>query len=120
LDFFSALDAAAAIKLKKVSSVELTRRTFERIDKYNPKLNAFAYQLRDRALAEAHKADDAVARKKQLGSFHGVPFCVKRVFRGGGRARHVGNSSPEEFQSACELGCRGPFAQRRWGSDGRN
>lgn len=80
LDFFSALDAAAAIKLKKVSSVELTRRTFERIDKYNPKLNAFAYQLRDRALAEAHKADDAVARKKQLGAFHGVPFCVKECF----------------------------------------
>ena len=58
LDFFSALDVAAAIKLKKVSSIELTQRTFERIDKYNPKLNAFAYQMRDRALAEAQKADD--------------------------------------------------------------
>jgi amidase len=80
LDFSSALDAAAAIKAKKVSSVELTQRMFERIDKYNPKLNAFAYQMRDRALAEAHKADDAIARKKQLGAFHGVPFCVKECF----------------------------------------
>jgi Amidase len=80
LDFFSALDAASAIKSKKVSSAELTQRAFERIDKYNPKLNAFVYELRDRALAEAHKADDAVARKKRLGAFHGVPFCVKECF----------------------------------------
>src|SRR3954454_9095304 len=80
LDLFSALEAASAIKLKKVSSVELTRRAFERIDMYNPKLNAFAYEVRDRALADAHRADDAVARKKQLGAFHGVPFCVKECF----------------------------------------
>jgi amidase len=80
LDFSSALDAAAAIKLRKVSSVELTHRIFERIDKYNPKLNAFAYQMRERALVEAQKADDAVARKEQLGAFQGVPFCVKECF----------------------------------------
>ena len=80
LDFSSALDAAAAIKAKKISSLELTQRTFERIGKYNPKLNAFAYQMRDRALAEAQKADDAIARKKELGAFHGVPFCVKECF----------------------------------------
>src|SRR5438132_5555284 len=44
LDFASALDAAAAIKAKQVSSLELTRRMIARIDRYNPKLNAFAYQ----------------------------------------------------------------------------
>ena len=80
LDFSSALDAAAAIKAKSISSVELTQRIFDRIDKYNPKLNAFVYQLRDRALAAARKADEAVARKKELGAFHGVPFCVKECF----------------------------------------
>ncbi|HXN49072.1 MAG TPA: hypothetical protein VN893_20640, partial [Bryobacteraceae bacterium] len=61
LDFASALAAAAAIKAKKVSSVELTRHMFDRIDKYNPKLNAFAYQMRDQALAQARQADQALS-----------------------------------------------------------
>jgi Asp-tRNA(Asn)/Glu-tRNA(Gln) amidotransferase A subunit family amidase len=46
-DFASALDAAAAIKAQQVSSLELTRRMFARIDRYNPKLNAFTYQMQD-------------------------------------------------------------------------
>src|SRR5437879_4799382 len=53
LDFASALQAAEAIRQKRVSSVELTKRVFERMDKYNPQLNAFAYQLRDDAMAQA-------------------------------------------------------------------
>jgi hypothetical protein len=50
VDFVSALEAAAAIKAKQVSSLELTRRMIARIDKYNRKLNAFAYQMRDQAV----------------------------------------------------------------------
>jgi len=53
-DFATALEAASAIRAKQVSSVELTNRMFARIDKYNPKLNAFTYQMRDQALAQAH------------------------------------------------------------------
>jgi amidase len=80
LDFASALEAAAAIKAKRVSSVELTRRMIERIDKYNPKLNAFVYQMREQALAQAREADAAVARGGDLGPFAGVPICVKECF----------------------------------------
>src|SRR5215470_6809378 len=50
LGFASALRAAEAIRSKQVSSVELTRLIFEHIDRYNPQLNAFAYQLREEAL----------------------------------------------------------------------
>ena len=80
LDFASALTAAAAIKAKKVSSVELTRHMFDRIDKYNPKLNAFAYQMREQALAQAGRADQALSRGDRLGPFHGVPICIKESF----------------------------------------
>jgi amidase len=80
LDFAPALGAAAAIKAKRVSSAELTRRMFERIDRYNPKLNAFVYQMRDRALAQARRADQALSRGETLGPFHGVPVCVKESF----------------------------------------
>src|SRR6266403_708341 len=80
LDFASALQAADAIRKKEVSSVELTKRVFERIDRYNPQLNAFAYQLREDALLQAKKADDAQSQGRSLGVFHGVPIHVKERF----------------------------------------
>ena len=64
LDFATALQAAEAIRTKKISSVELTQRMFARIDHYNPQLNVFAYQLREDALAQAKKADAALAQGK--------------------------------------------------------
>ena len=85
LDFASALQAADAIRLKKVSSVELTQRAFERIDRHNPALNAFVFQLRDEALAAARKADEALAQGRSQGVFHGVPVHVKESFAVAGR-----------------------------------
>ena len=85
LDFSSALDAADAIRQKKVSSVELTQRAFERIDRFNPQLNAFTYQLRDEAVAQAKSADEKQARGESLGVFHGVPVHVKESFAIAGR-----------------------------------
>ncbi|MGC1620580.1 MAG: amidase family protein [Candidatus Acidiferrum sp.] len=80
LEFASALEAADAIRKKHISSFELTQQTFARIDKYNPQLNAFAYQLREDALARAKHADEAQARGKSLGVLHGVPVHVKESF----------------------------------------
>ena len=80
LDFATALQAAEAIRTKKVSSVELTERMFARIDRYNPQLNVFAYQLREDALAQAKKADAALAQSEPRGVFHGVPITVKESF----------------------------------------
>lgn len=80
LDFATALEAAEAIRKKQVSSVELTRRVFERIDHYNPQLNAFVYQLRDDALTQAAKADEALSRGEARGVFHGVPITIKESY----------------------------------------
>lgn len=80
LDFATALQAAEAIRKKQVSSVELTRRVFERVDRYNPRLNVFAYQLREEALTQAAKADAAQAQGRSLGIFHGVPITVKESY----------------------------------------
>jgi amidase len=80
LDFGSALAAAEAIRAKRISSVELTRHVFERIDRYNPVLNAFVYQLRDAAVAQAKKADEALAKGDATSALHGVPIQVKESF----------------------------------------
>ena len=84
-NFGSALDAAAAIRTRKISSVELTRHVFERIDRFEPKVNAFVYQMREEALASASRIDDAIARKEQLPPFAGVPVIVKEAFGVAGR-----------------------------------
>ena len=80
LEFASALDAAEVIRKKQISSFELTQQTYQRIDKFNPQLNAFAYQLREDALARAKQADEAQASGKSLGVLHGVPVHVKESF----------------------------------------
>ena len=80
LEFASALEAAEAIRIKHISSFELTQQTFARIDKFNPQLNAFAYQLRGEALARAKQADETQAGGKSLGVLHGVPIHVKEAF----------------------------------------
>jgi amidase len=79
-DYGTALEAAAAIRAKKISSVELTRHTLRRIDAFQPVLNAYVYQLRDEALAAAARADDALARGAATGRLHGVPINVKESF----------------------------------------
>ncbi len=85
LDFASASQAAEAIRKRQVSSVELTRHVFERIERYNPAINAFAYLQKEDALAQAKNADEALARQESLGAFHGVPVNVKESFAVAGR-----------------------------------
>jgi amidase len=84
-NFGSALDAADAIRTRKISSVELTKHVFERIDKFQPKLNAFVYQMRDEAVTRARRIDEAVARGERLGPLAGVPVVVKESFGIAGR-----------------------------------
>ncbi len=78
--FASARDAAQAIRSKKISSVELTTETWRRIDRYNPKLNAIIWPLRESSLNEAKAADAALASERTLGPLHGVPVHIKESF----------------------------------------
>jgi len=81
LSFVSALDAARAIRSKKVSAVELTTQQLDRIARYNPPLNAVVTVMREEALARARAADEALARDEWWGPFHGVPCTIKDTFQ---------------------------------------
>jgi amidase len=85
LAFASALAAAKAIRDKKLSSFELTQAIFDRIDRFQPRLNAFVYLMREEALARAKQLDAELARGNSLGAFHGVPIHVKESFAVEGR-----------------------------------
>ena len=77
LAFVSALEAARAIEKGEVSSLELTKHILDRIEKYNPTLNAVVTILKDDALNRARAADDALAKGELWGPLHGVPCTVK-------------------------------------------
>ncbi|MEC8834557.1 MAG: amidase family protein, partial [Pseudomonadota bacterium] len=81
LAFLSATQLAAKIRSREISSEELLRVYFERIDRYNGDLNAIVVQRRDEALAFAKVADQEVAKgTSQLGALHGVPMTVKESY----------------------------------------
>ena len=84
-DFGSGLDAAAAIRARTISSVELTKHVFERIDRFELRLNAFVYQMREEALVSARRIDEA-GKERRLPPFAGVPVVLKESFgvAGGG------------------------------------
>jgi amidase len=84
LDFASARAAARAIRRGEVSSVELTMRMLERIERLNPQLNAIVTLTPNEALARARAADEAKARDEWWGPFHGVPCTVKDTFETAG------------------------------------
>jgi amidase len=77
LVFKSALEAARAIRRGEISSLELTELILERIDRYNPAINAVVLILKDETLSRARAADEAMARGKLWGPLHGVPCSVK-------------------------------------------
>ncbi len=98
-DFGSAVGAADAIRRRKVSAVELTRRALDRIEKFNPKLNAMVVVLREEALERARQADQALARKQSWGLLHGVPITIKDSFWIKGTPATWGSKAAAAFKS---------------------
>ena len=57
------------IRSKKLSPVELTKAVLARIEKLNPKLNAFCLVAADHAMKAARMAEQAVMKRKKLGKW---------------------------------------------------
>src|ERR1700694_2857794 len=73
----SARDFAAQTRRKIVSPVEVAREHLDRIERLNPKLNAFVDYKPEGVFAQAREAERAVQRGDKLGPLHGVPVSIK-------------------------------------------
>ena len=80
LAFASATELAAKIRDKEISAEELLQLYLQRVDKYNPALNAIIVDIRDAALTRAREIDAALARGEDLGPLAGVPMTVKESY----------------------------------------
>jgi aspartyl-tRNA(Asn)/glutamyl-tRNA(Gln) amidotransferase subunit A len=65
------------ITSRQISCLELVDATIERIEKLNPKLNAFITILDESARREARHADSLIKQGKYLGPLHGIPVSFK-------------------------------------------
>jgi amidase len=72
-----AAELAAAIRSRRVSSLEVVEAHLHRIEAVNPSLNALPVVLAEQALGAAKEADRRVAAGEELPRLHGVPFTVK-------------------------------------------
>ena len=77
LAWLTLAEAAAKLRARQVTSVELTEACLQRIEIYNPKLDAFITVTKQRALAEARQADAEIKAGKYRGPLHGIPFAAK-------------------------------------------
>ncbi len=92
LTFLSAVEMARQVRERKISPVELVEAHLQKIEKLNPRLNAFVQIDAERARQTARQAEAAVTNGKSLGPMHGVPISIK--------------SSVEVAGLRCEAGTR--------------
>src|SRR5437899_6937391 len=77
LPYLSLTEAAALIKARRLSPVELTQAILDRIDRLDPSVGAFITVTREQALAAAREAEHEIAGGTYRGPLHGIPFGVK-------------------------------------------
>src|SRR5579864_8725493 len=73
----SASQIAELVRTRKLSPVEVVKAHLARVERVNPKINAFVQVDGERALAQAREAEAAVMRGEELGPLHGVPISIK-------------------------------------------
>lgn len=73
----SALELAALVRRRALSAVEVVRHHLEVISERNPDLGAFVELHEDRALHEAERIDERIARGGALPPFLGLPTAIK-------------------------------------------
>jgi aspartyl-tRNA(Asn)/glutamyl-tRNA(Gln) amidotransferase subunit A len=91
----SLAEAAAAIRARKLSSVEATQALLARIDQWQPLLNAFVRIEADEALEAAKDADAALAKHGPRGPLHGVPLAHKDMYYVAGKPAGCGSKIRE-------------------------
>jgi aspartyl-tRNA(Asn)/glutamyl-tRNA(Gln) amidotransferase subunit A len=70
-------EASGQIRSGKISPVELTRACLDRIERLQPRLNAFITVLADQALAQARELEAEAHAGKWRGPLHGIPIGLK-------------------------------------------
>ncbi len=77
LSSLSLEEASRLVRKRAVSPVELTRVCLARIERLNPKLNAFITVTVEQAMTQARALEQELQRGRWRGPLHGIPIAVK-------------------------------------------
>lgn len=93
----SLVSVAKAIAEKRLSSREVTQSCLDRIEQWQPSLNAFMAIEAEAALAAADDADRALAKGSSRGVLHGVPLAHKDMYYDAGKVVTCGSKIRRDF-----------------------
>src|SRR5437879_4919830 len=88
----SLTEAAQLVRHRKISPVELTQACLDRIERLNPRLNAFITVTAESALASARIAESEVGRDGWKGALHGIPIALKDLLDTAGLRTTAGSA----------------------------
>ncbi|MBI4233727.1 MAG: Asp-tRNA(Asn)/Glu-tRNA(Gln) amidotransferase subunit GatA [Chloroflexi bacterium] len=74
------VEAARLIEKKALSPVELVGASLERIQRLNPKLNAYLTVMADSAMQAAQQAEREIQQGRYRGPLHGIPVSLKDLY----------------------------------------
>ena len=73
-------EAAAAIRQRQITPLDLVEKCLKNIDAWEPHVHAWVFVDRDGARAEAKRLTDELARGQYRGPLHGIPIGIKDIF----------------------------------------
>lgn len=97
LCYMPATEMVKMIKRKKVSPVEIIESILTRIQRLNPKINAYCSLVAEKAKKDAKHAEEVLFRREKLGPLHGVPISIKDLIFTKGIRTTFGSKMYENF-----------------------
>jgi aspartyl-tRNA(Asn)/glutamyl-tRNA(Gln) amidotransferase subunit A len=70
-------EASRRIAAKQLSPLELTRAYLDRIERLNPRINAYITVTAEQAIAQARALEAELAVGRRRGPLHGIPIALK-------------------------------------------
>jgi aspartyl-tRNA(Asn)/glutamyl-tRNA(Gln) amidotransferase subunit A len=70
-------EIGAHLRARRISAVDLTEMSLRRLETIGPRLGAVVTVTRERALSQAHRANQELLAGRDRGPLHGIPYGAK-------------------------------------------